>query len=403
VLPAELTQESFAQYPPLARSLAIENLVLLRQLPTVFAALLLRELSGYDWRFPAERRMLDDQFAYLRGLPTPARDEAMRKFAAVKVSAHMQRMNWVASPQTFLDALTSQLWSTHQIGAFHDAASHYVDAWRKAIPEPPPAIPRFCVVVLDKDLYSEGAALFRRLRPHGVFFPAVNAADSWAAALAFANSRAADHPLEYGHWYIDGGTPDAKADARLKRVSWAELEPVRANVLARIRRVVESGHGGPEEVETLMGETTPKDLGFTAAREDEVLARFQVSVLTEGSGAQVFSTTFVQWAAREALRRAQPCTLLMRYRTRQRQRPMNELIAGTAEGNAVDPAGSLVDADMGAYYTWINQQRLTGAEQAAFVAWSEAHNQAVAIGPGMPKSTTSTSAPTMKQLLNYFA
>jgi hypothetical protein len=46
---------------------------------------------------------------------------------------------------------------------------------------------------------------------------------------------------------------------------------------------------------------------------DAVLSRFQVSVLTEGSGTQVFSTTFVQWAAREAFRRAQPLTLLLRF------------------------------------------------------------------------------------------
>ena len=41
-----------------------------------------------------------------------------------------------------------------------------------------------------------------------------------------------------------------------------------------------------------------------------MLNRFQLSLLTEGSGTQVFSTTFVQWAAREALRRAQPLTLV---------------------------------------------------------------------------------------------
>ena len=32
------------------------------------------------------------------------------------------------------------------------------------------------------------------------------------------------------------------------------------------------------------------------------------------------------------------------------------------QGNAeLDLAGSLVDADMGAYYNWLNQQRLPGA------------------------------------------
>jgi hypothetical protein len=32
-----------------------------------------------------------------------------------------------------------------------------------------------------------------------------------------------------------------------------------------------------------------------------------------GSGTQIFSTTFVQWAARECLRRAQPETIVLHY------------------------------------------------------------------------------------------
>ena len=58
----------------------------------------------------------------------------------------------------------------------------------------------------------------------------------------------------------------------------------------------------------------PPRSGSTGA--DAMLTRFQLSLLTEGSGTQVFATTFVQWAAREALRRAQPITLLARFTPR---------------------------------------------------------------------------------------
>ena len=99
---------------------------------------------------------------------------------------------------------------------------------------------------------------------------------------------------------------------------------------------------------------------------DSVLNRFQLSLLTEGSGTQVFATTFVQWAARETLRRAQPLTLFARFTPRQRENPMNELLAETQRRPELDPQGSLVDADMGAYYTWLNQQRLPGASRPPF-------------------------------------
>lgn len=401
MLPSELTPGSFARYPPKGRSLAIANIALFQQLPLLLIALLLQQLIGYDWRFPEEQRMIDDQFSYLRGLPSVPRDENLRGFAAVKLSPQLEAMNWIGSPQLFIEAFTAHLWSTHQIGMFQNSASSYVDAWRKAIPEPPPKIQRVCIVVLDRSLASPGAILFRKLRPHGVFFPAIDPANAWPEAVTFANSRVVDHPVAYAHWYIDGGSLDPLAHARLTRISWNDLELMRAGILSRFRKVVESGSGGPEQAEAVLSEITPRDLGFDAGDRDEVLTRFEVSVLTEGSGTQIFSTTFVQWAARETLRRAQPSTLLMRYMPRQRQRPMNELIEGTGDGSAVDPEGSLIDADIGAYYTWINQQRLTGADRSAFVVWSEAHNQALAIGPGMSKATVSSSFPTMNQLLKF--
>ncbi len=128
-----------------------------------------------------------------------------------------------------------------------------------------------------------------------------------------------------------------------------------------------------------------------------MLERFKVSLFTEGSGTQIYSTTFVQWAAREILRRAKPLTLVARYSPRVREASMNELLSGTAQ-RETDPAGSLVDADMGAWYTWISLQRLTGADQSAFVAWFEGHEQAVAIGPSFPKGTEESSAVTLTDI-----
>src|SRR6185369_384785 len=129
-----------------------------------------------------------------------------------------------------------------------------------------------------------------------------------------------------------------------------------------------------------------------------VLNHFKMSVVAESSGAQFFSTTFVQWAARELLRRARPLTLLARFAPRQTERSMNELLAGTQKTPELDPDGSLIDADMGAYYTWLNQQRLSGASQAAFLAWFEDHEEAVAIGPGFEANKRSDAPIELKDI-----
>jgi hypothetical protein len=156
---------------------------------------------------------------------------------------------------------------------------------------------------------------------------------------------------------------------------------------------------GPEALRTVMAQMHSADLGL-GKTGDAVLDRFQLKILTEGSGTQIFSTTFAQWAAREALRRAQPLTLLVRFAPRQRQKPMNEMLAASREVAEPDFLGSLVDADIGAYYNWLNQQRLPGAEQSSFLVWFENHTEAVAIGPAMPRGTASSSPISLKQLVS---
>ena len=79
---------------------------------------------------------------------------------------------------------------------------------------------------------------------------------------------------------------------------------------------------------------------------------------------------------------------------------MNELIASPQQAPALDPEGSLIDADMGAYLTWMNQQRLPGAKQSSFLVWWEDHREALAIGPALTHGTVSGDPLDMRQLLS---
>lgn len=402
MLPSEAAAESFAGYPPQARAFAVQHLATIRKLPPAFAALLLKQVIQYDWLFPAERKDLEDQFAYLESLSPSDLERSMRGFTLPSPSPALSKIDWARHPGEFVEAFTAALWSGHQVDSFRATAETYAAAWRKAFPEPEPAAPRLAVVVLGEDLHADGYPLFRKLAPYGVRLAQVDGNGAWETILDAVAARAKKYPAPYGHWYVDGGSPPTPVDPRLSTVTWAQLAPLRSAMLSRMQTVIASGHGGPEELRTLMAETTPKDVGIAPTANDEVLSRFELSVLAEGSGTQIFSTTFVQWTAREALRRAQPCTLLLRYAPRQRQLPMNELLAGTSDRNAPDPQGSLIDADMGAYYTWIDQRRLTGADQAAFIAWSHAHGHAVVVGPMAPRGTTTENRMTMRQIFQQF-
>jgi hypothetical protein len=92
-----------------------------------------------------------------------------------------------------------------------------------------------------------------------------------------------------------------------------------------------------------------------------------------------------------------------RYAPRQRERGMNELLAEAQSRPEPDIRGSLVDADMGAYYTWLNQQRLSEAGRANFLVWFENHSEAVAVGPAMEKGKQSSATVDLRELCDRLA
>ena len=99
-------------------------------------------------------------------------------------------------------------------------------------------------------------------------------------------------------WYIDGGQ-EADHSPSLTCVSYRALEPARSALLHNIQTELQRPGMGPEELRTHLARLLPADLGMNGSG-DAVFNRFQVKLLTEGSGSQIFSTTFAQWTAHEA-------------------------------------------------------------------------------------------------------
>jgi hypothetical protein len=399
MLPKDLSSEQFNSYPAEAKKLALEYIDTFHRLPLSFLPNLLREVIEYDYKFPAERNALEKELANLKSLSEGDNKEWFRGFWAIQLSSKLEQFDWVNAPAQFVEQLSAHLWTTHQMDAFRNAAVQYADRLRKGVPAEAPRLPRLGIIVIGQGIETAQEPLFRKLRPHGVYFTAVNTENGVSHLLEAVSTRAKANPIPYGHWYVDGGQALAH-DAGITCVSYAALTPVRTTLLAKMQVETQKPGMGPEALRTTMAKMRPEDLGLNSA-SDPVLARFQMKLLTEGSGTQIFSTSFTQWAAREALRRAQPVTMMVRFAPRQRQKPMSELLSPSHEATELDPLGSLVDGDMGAYYTWINQQRLPGAERSVFLVWFENHKEAVAVSPVMPRGTESASSVTIPQLLSW--
>lgn len=395
--PRDLNADSFSGYPPEAKKLVVERLDALRALPLSFVPGLLREAIEYASKFPAERKAIDRELKTLSELSSEQRHAWFQGFESFTLSSQLERFDWVNQPAQFTEQLSAYLWSTHQLDAYRNAATAYGSRLQlAAAPEPLP-VPRLGIAVIGQGVTAYDGALFKNLRKQGTYFNRVKPENGLETLLTAVAERAQKQQVPYGHWYVDGGEA-MEHSSLLTCVSYRAMEPVRAALLKNMQAQIQQPGMGPEELRTHMARMTPADLGMKDAG-DQVLNWFKLRVLTEGSGTQIFSTSFAQWTTREALRRAQPLTLLTRFAPRQRQRSMNELLSETHSNAQVDPVGSLVDADMAAYYHWINQQRLPGYDRAAFLVWFEGHSEALAIGPTMPRGVSSSSEIDLNHLL----
>ena len=395
--PRDLSAGSFAGYPPQGRTLAVAHLDTLRQLPLALVPGLLREVIDYDYLFPAERSTIEKQLTALAAMDQKQLLDSVHGFEQISLSRELRDYDWVNHPAQFLEQQSAWLWSTHQLDAFHAAANEYASRLDPLTRVEAPPLHRLGIVVIGQGVASWDQPLFRNLRAQGTWFYRIKPDNGLRILLDAAGERARAHPAPYAHWYVDGGVA-ADHDPTLTAISFSALEPLRTGLLQKMQMQIKRPGMGPEQLRTWMGQLTPAELGIDGPA-DPVLTRFQVSLFTEASGTQIFSTTFAQWTTREVLRRAQALTVITRFAPRQRQRPMNELLSGDTTTPELDPAGSLVDADMGAWYHWVNQQRLPGEDHSSFIAWFEDHNQAVAIGPTVPRGVESDSALDLKQLL----
>jgi hypothetical protein len=100
-----ITALQFDGYPPEARRLAVAHLPLFQTLPPAFTPLLLQQIDEYDWRFPAERREITSQLAYLESLPQERRRAVLAGFARLRLPERLTGRHWAAAPGEYSEQL----------------------------------------------------------------------------------------------------------------------------------------------------------------------------------------------------------------------------------------------------------------------------------------------------------
>jgi hypothetical protein len=397
----DLTARSFEKYSQVARTVAKQHLEQLKQLPVPLLVSFLAEIIIWERKFPAERDQLTQRLEAIEKLPGTQLHQLLRPFSELSLPPNLDSLDWLNAPAVFLQQLTAYLWSSRKIDEYRAAAQSLMDALTPYIQLPEAQIQRLAVIIGGPELVAAGYPLFTHLRTHGLYAMDVDPNGSEACLTAMLASRATQHSAAYSHWCLDTAL---SADCPFKvsgstYISYHAAEPVRSSVVKAMQRAVMSGVG-PEVLRSQLAALTASECHADAVTPDPLLQHFIVDLFANGSGTQIYSTSFVQWAAREILRRSQPATLIIRIGPRVRQRSLNDFISGSSNAMEVDTPGSAIDADVAAYYTWLELGKLGLANNnSTFLTWFVGHRQAFLSGPGVPRNVSTPETVTIPQLL----
>jgi hypothetical protein len=137
---------------------------------------------------------------------------------------------------------------------------------------------------------------------------------------------------------------------------------------------------------------------------DRVVLGFVRDTFLAGNGTLIINNTFVEWAAVQALKRAQPRVLVARFGVRDKMKPFSSLLLFSKPRPTdqipimQDPLGSFIDAELLAYYIWLNAEKgLPYRGKTLYLMLAEDVDQALLIAPshegGSSPATTSPKPP----------
>jgi len=337
---------------------------LIRRLPATFGPALRDQFAQWNLLFSAERRQLQAQMDWLAKLP---REEFDGLFAPLAAIESRMALGWDSNAAALGVRDTGIL-----------ARSPLYPQWRAevervfsrideaAAPSGPfQKLPRLLVCVLPAGVPLEEQTLWPELAAEGAWLPL---AGPFGAMLApFASAIATRRPppeldADERTWVIECGSRFT-ALAGVPVLSWADIEALRREFLHRLNAVQRDlrsvDRTGDELRRADIAHITPHSLAANAR-----VREFLRGVLLSGNGSLVFPNSFVEWAAAEALRRAQPQALLACFGMRQKLKPFSSLVLFEDQNRANpvassdDPSGSLVDALLLSGYVYLAAQRV---------------------------------------------
>ena len=207
---------------------------------------------------------------------------------------------------------------------------------------------------------DQKGSLFGRLQDDAAFA----ATDGW-----IVESHAALHDLVLQT--PSSGDADPRAASREPRtatvsltgLSYERLLPYRDVLMRALFSKVQTGVESPQAFAAYARSLTLAPEPGALPNPDAIVQAFVRDVLLTGNGTLFVNNTFVEWAAVQALRRAQPRLLVTRYGVRDKLKPFSSLLLFSQPRTSdqipliEDPVGSFIDVEQLSYYVWVQAEK----------------------------------------------
>ena len=373
-----------------AATLAREHNDVLRRLPATVHAFVVVELQKWPMLFAAERRYQRALLEHLSQLSPDALLKSASGIARVEAEAGMNRIA-ERDPVRFQELAQAALRKRSLVPDWRREVDLFFQQMDPALERrlyPTDSPPRLVVQLYGSGIAIQPDRLWSRLKPAGIRIPLkveqITGADGFLRALFGAPENGGPGSSLFGRvseapdfdpvntWIVEShealhdlvqGTAAARADGLLTGLSYDRLRPYRDQLMRALYSKIQSGVESPQAFAAYARSLKIAPDAGVFLHATDIVQVFVRDVLLTGNGTLFVNNTFVEWAAVQALRRAQPRLLVTRYGIRDKLKPFSSLLLFSQPRKAdeipliEDPVGSFVDVEQLSYYVWLNAEK----------------------------------------------
>lgn len=396
-----------------AAVLAKEHRQMLDRLPVTLRASLMVELHKWATLFPAERKYQGALLAHLSGVPRADADRMFAGIAKIEADAGMRAIA-AGDPSKFQDesqALLRKKRLLYQWRGEIEQVFQRIDPAleRQLYPEDAPR--RVVVQLYGSGISIQTDKLWERFKGTGFRIP-LTLGDGGASTEGFLQalfggasgaSGGVGMPSPLESWFVESGDGLSKFGGAGTTLSYARLRDYRDELTRALYDKVQKGVESPQAFAAYARSLKIAPGAAVFPHEADVMQAFVRDVFLTGNGTLFVNNTFVEWAAVQALKRAQPRLLVARYGVRDKMKPFSSLLlfsqprATDQIPEIEDPTGSFVDVEQLSYYVWLNAEKTAAyRNRTLYLFLAEGVDEMFALrsdqaGTGKPPASATTT------------